>query len=218
MKAFWKKLVAAAKAFLNSEAMSPRDRHAIGWALVAACGLALTGCINLPDIPDIDWPDVPAVVTNLPPIIDPKPDEGATVPIKPGAGVVYVMGTHKDKGKRDVLNPNIGHGVNLRLYVNSGRLPVPCKKGIKNGVRAWYYLDAGIVPAGSYAYRFNGDGSLFVRGQDFVSLRTGQHYRWEGFSIGKSESDPYWPYSQATVPKSSVRGALILHWAAVEAK
>ena len=67
-----------------------------------------------------------------------------------------------------------------------------------------------------YAYRFNGDGSLFVRGQDFVSTRTGQHYRWEGFSIGKSESDPYWPYSQATVPKSSVRGALILNWAAVE--
>jgi hypothetical protein len=191
MKAFWKQSLTAAAAIITA--------------------LAAAGCINLPDIPDIDWPDVPAVVTNLPPIVNPpvKPDPQGNVPIGAFTGR-YIEGDEADKGGSDI-HKRWGR-TNLRLY-NYGasvrKAGIPAKG-------PWYYFDASVIPEGSFTYREENGDAILV-GKDFTSKRTKIRYRFEGFHIGK-EAEPLRRYSTFRVPiKTLGSEATIWNWVAVEA-
>lgn len=105
------------------------------------------GCAYLPNLPDIDWPDVPAVVTNLPPIVPPivDPQPGAckcdlSRPLVSSPESIYnaVHGTDalSKAGNREECPVRFpGKDIRCRVIGQKGRPQIAswCKDGYKLG-------------------------------------------------------------------------------------
>ena len=185
--------------------MSGCKRYAVLSLVMLVASVVLAGCsITVPVIPPIVVPPIvtptnapPVVVTNTPPVVTPT-----NTPMN----YTFIPGNQTLDGGAESWKQFPGFDV--RLSVNdSSKIP-----GCANG---WYTLDGGIVQdAGGLTYQQNSDGTYTFTATDFVSPKSGLHYKHFGYTIQHS-ANPLVTGDVLVLQKSDQQNTLRILWATV---
>ena len=122
------------------------------------------------------------------------------------SGITFVAGNEAVDGGSESWKQFSGFDV--RLSVNDAAKIPGC-------VNDWYNIDGGIVQsAGGLTYQLNANGTYTFTATDFVSGKSGLHYKHFGFTIQHADADLV-ETNVLVLQKSDQQNTLRILWATV---